>query len=100
MTEPIIALDHVSRIYDMGRLQVPALSDVSLEVHPGERLDVAASHAPRRRRCAHQRRVRLFRGRRLFVQQLGDPRRKGLRSPVLVVAQPVLGDVYLAEARF
>ena len=36
MTDPIIALDHVSRVYDMGRMQVPALSDVSLRVDPGE----------------------------------------------------------------
>ena len=36
MSDPIIALDHVSRIYDMGRMQVPALADVSLEVMPGE----------------------------------------------------------------
>ena len=33
MTEAIISLDHVSRTYDMGRLEVPALADVSLEVH-------------------------------------------------------------------
>jgi putative ABC transport system ATP-binding protein len=33
---PIIALDHVSRAYAMGRLEVPALADVSLQVHPGE----------------------------------------------------------------
>lgn len=33
---PIIALEHVSRIYSMGRLEVPALNDVSLEVMPGE----------------------------------------------------------------
>jgi len=32
----IIALDHVSRVYDMGRMQVPALADVSLRVHAGE----------------------------------------------------------------
>jgi putative ABC transport system ATP-binding protein len=36
MSDPIIALDHVSRVYDMGRMQVPALSDVSLRVDPGE----------------------------------------------------------------
>jgi putative ABC transport system ATP-binding protein len=36
MSEAIISLDHVSRVYDMGRMQVPALSDVSLEVHSGE----------------------------------------------------------------
>jgi len=36
MTEAIISLDHVSRVYDMGHMEVPALDDVSLEVHPGE----------------------------------------------------------------
>ena len=36
MAAAIIALDHVSRTYDMGRMEVPALTDVSLEVHPGE----------------------------------------------------------------
>jgi NitT/TauT family transport system ATP-binding protein len=36
MTEAIISLDRVSRIYSMGRLEVPALADVSLEVRPGE----------------------------------------------------------------
>jgi putative ABC transport system ATP-binding protein len=36
MSEPIISLDRVSRIYDMGHVEVPALDDVSLEVHPGE----------------------------------------------------------------
>jgi len=36
MSEAIISLDHISRVYDMGRMQVPALADVSLEVHPGE----------------------------------------------------------------
>ncbi len=36
MSAPIIALDRVSRVYDMGRVSVPALDDVSLEVHPGE----------------------------------------------------------------
>jgi ABC-type lipoprotein export system ATPase subunit len=33
---PIIALEHVSRVYTMGRLDVPALNDVSLRVMPGE----------------------------------------------------------------
>jgi putative ABC transport system ATP-binding protein len=32
----LISLDHVSRVYDMGHVEVPALVDVSLEVHPGE----------------------------------------------------------------
>ena len=36
MSESIISLDHVSRTYDMGHMQVPALMDVSLEVRPGE----------------------------------------------------------------
>ncbi len=34
--EPVITLDHVSRIYSMGRLDVPALVDVSMTVQPGE----------------------------------------------------------------
>ena len=34
--EPIIRLDRVSRTYDMGRIAVHALDDVSLEVSPGE----------------------------------------------------------------
>jgi putative ABC transport system ATP-binding protein len=33
---PIIALDHVSRVYSMGHMEVPALNDVSLQVFPGE----------------------------------------------------------------
>src|SRR6187397_440831 len=36
MNEAIISLDHVSRTYTMGRLEVPALADVTLEVLPGE----------------------------------------------------------------
>ena len=36
MSGPIIALDRVSRVYDMGHVSVPALDDVSLEVNPGE----------------------------------------------------------------
>jgi putative ABC transport system ATP-binding protein len=36
MSAPIIALERVSRVYDMGRVSVPALDDVSLDVHPGE----------------------------------------------------------------
>jgi putative ABC transport system ATP-binding protein len=36
MTAALISLDHVSRVYDMGHIEVPALVDVSLEVHPGE----------------------------------------------------------------
>jgi putative ABC transport system ATP-binding protein len=34
--EPIITLDGVSRIYDTGRVQVPALIDVNLDVAEGE----------------------------------------------------------------
>ncbi len=40
MTEPIISLDRVSRTYQMGHVDVPALADVSLEVHAGEFLAV------------------------------------------------------------
>jgi putative ABC transport system ATP-binding protein len=36
MSAPIISLRHVSRIYDMGHIAVPALDDVSLEVQEGE----------------------------------------------------------------
>jgi putative ABC transport system ATP-binding protein len=36
MLDAIIALDQVSRVYSMGRMEVPALVDVSLQVHPGE----------------------------------------------------------------
>ena len=36
MTEAIISLDHVSRVYDMGHVEVPALDDVSLRVDKGE----------------------------------------------------------------
>jgi putative ABC transport system ATP-binding protein len=36
MDDAIIHLDHVSRIYSMGHVQVPALVDVSLAVEPGE----------------------------------------------------------------
>jgi putative ABC transport system ATP-binding protein len=32
----IISLDNVSRTYAMGRMEVPALADVSLDVHAGE----------------------------------------------------------------
>jgi putative ABC transport system ATP-binding protein len=39
-TEPIIRLDGVSRIYDTGRVQVPALLDVNLEVAEGEFLAI------------------------------------------------------------
>ena len=33
---PLISLDRVSRVYSMGRLDVPALDDVSLDIHLGE----------------------------------------------------------------
>jgi putative ABC transport system ATP-binding protein len=36
MSEPIIALDDVSRTYSMGRLEVHALAGVGLRVQPGE----------------------------------------------------------------
>jgi putative ABC transport system ATP-binding protein len=36
MTDALISLDHVSRVYNMGHMEVPALVDVSLEVYPGE----------------------------------------------------------------
>jgi len=36
MTTPIISLERVSRVYDMGRVSVPALDAVSLDVHQGE----------------------------------------------------------------
>jgi ABC-type lipoprotein export system ATPase subunit len=36
MTTPLIALDRVSRVYRMGPVDVPALDDVSLQIHPGE----------------------------------------------------------------
>jgi putative ABC transport system ATP-binding protein len=36
VTTPIISLERVSRVYDMGRVAVPALDDVSLGVQPGE----------------------------------------------------------------
>jgi len=36
MSASIIALDHVSRVYSMDRLEISALVDVSLTVEPGE----------------------------------------------------------------
>jgi putative ABC transport system ATP-binding protein len=36
MSAPIISLERVSRVYDMGRVAVPALDDVSLGVQAGE----------------------------------------------------------------
>jgi len=38
--EPIITLDEVSRVYDLGKVQVPALCDVSLDVAKGEFLAI------------------------------------------------------------
>jgi putative ABC transport system ATP-binding protein len=40
MSAPLIALDRVSRVYQMGHVQVPALDDVSLQVEPGEFLAI------------------------------------------------------------
>jgi len=40
MTEPIIHLDDVSRVYQMGHVEVPALAGVSLEVSEGEFLAI------------------------------------------------------------
>ena len=36
MTEPLVHLEHVSRVYEMGRLQVVALRDVDVAIQPGE----------------------------------------------------------------
>jgi putative ABC transport system ATP-binding protein len=36
MDDAIISLDHVSRVYSMGHVEVPALVDVSLKVDAGE----------------------------------------------------------------
>jgi putative ABC transport system ATP-binding protein len=33
---PLISLERVSRVYAMGHVEVPALDDVSLDIHPGE----------------------------------------------------------------
>jgi putative ABC transport system ATP-binding protein len=38
--EPIIRLEEVSRVYDLGKVQVPALLDVDLEVADGEFLAI------------------------------------------------------------
>jgi ABC-type lipoprotein export system ATPase subunit len=38
---PLISFDRVSRIYSMGRLDVPALDDISLDIHPGEFVAIA-----------------------------------------------------------
>jgi putative ABC transport system ATP-binding protein len=40
MAAPIISLDRVSRVYQMGHVDVPALAGVSLEVHEGEFLAI------------------------------------------------------------
>jgi putative ABC transport system ATP-binding protein len=39
-SEPIIRLENISRIYDTGKVQVPALLDVDLEVGDGEFLAI------------------------------------------------------------
>jgi putative ABC transport system ATP-binding protein len=39
-SEPIIRLENVSRVYDTGKVQVPALLDVDLEVADGEFLAI------------------------------------------------------------
>jgi putative ABC transport system ATP-binding protein len=39
-SEPIIRLDNVSRVYDTGKVQVPALLDVDMEVADGEFLAI------------------------------------------------------------
>ena len=36
MTEPLVHLQHVSRVYEMGRLQVVALRDVDVAIQSGE----------------------------------------------------------------
>jgi putative ABC transport system ATP-binding protein len=40
MDEPIISLDRISRTYQMGHVEVPALADVSLRVYEGEFLAI------------------------------------------------------------
>jgi putative ABC transport system ATP-binding protein len=40
MSEPLIQLQGVSRIYDLGRVQVAALQEVDLRVEPGEFLAI------------------------------------------------------------
>ena len=39
-TAPIIELQHVSRIYDTGKVQVPALLNINLDVARGEFLAI------------------------------------------------------------
>jgi len=39
-TPPSIALEHVTKIYDTGAEQIPALAGVSLQVHEGEFLSI------------------------------------------------------------
>src|SRR5438045_9322633 len=55
------------------------------------------ARATQRRFGFQERRLAQAGGRWLFVQQLADARREGPRSPVLVVAQTVLGEVYLPD---
>jgi putative ABC transport system ATP-binding protein len=38
--EPLIKLEDISRVYDTGKIQVPALVDVNLDVAPGEFLAI------------------------------------------------------------
>jgi ABC-type lipoprotein export system ATPase subunit len=40
VNEPIISLDRISRTYQMGHVEVPALADVSLQVREGEFLAI------------------------------------------------------------
>ena len=39
-TQPIIELEDVTRIYDLGKVQVPALAGVNLQVAGGEFLAI------------------------------------------------------------
>ena len=48
--EPIIELENVSRIYDTGRVQVPALVDANLTVARGEFMAIIGRRAPASRR--------------------------------------------------
>ncbi|MBN1179634.1 MAG: ABC transporter ATP-binding protein [Anaerolineae bacterium] len=40
MTEPVIKIEQITKVYQMGEFQVHALRGVSLEVHPGEMLAI------------------------------------------------------------
>ena len=37
-SDPLIRLENVDKIFQMGEVAVQAMSDVSLEIHPGELL--------------------------------------------------------------